>query len=106
MNFLELIDAHATATAEARTAQNLSDIEHWVRETFTLRAEIERRINLAGADHHLAIWCHLEGGERSRDRQRNLLNIAEDDRKAGRTVERAVQYIEQSIVDEWKAKQP
>ena len=44
MTLLELIDAHATAIAEAHTAENLGDIEHWEREAFKLRAEVERRL--------------------------------------------------------------
>jgi hypothetical protein len=74
--FLELIDAYATATAEARTAQNLGDIEHREREVFTSRTEIERRLNLAGADHFLAWRHHLDNDEWSRKRQAKMVRRA------------------------------
>lgn len=103
MNFLELIDAHAELCAQG-DAGDFSSARRERRQE--LRAEIERRLNLAGADHHLAIWRHLNGGEQSRARQRNLLDVAARERRAGIPVERAVQYIEQSIMDEWKAQHP
>jgi hypothetical protein len=109
MNFLELIDAYANLREQAGQAWEVPGVppaEEIETEAQKLRAEIERRLNLAGADHHLAIWRHLNGGEQSRARQRNLLDVAARERRAGIPVERAVQYIEQSIVDEWKAQHP
>jgi hypothetical protein len=118
MNFLELLDAYVLAERRYCLTENQRgpgngpygpnhpDSIEAAGEAVALRAEIERRLNLAGADHHLAIWRHLNGGEQSRARQRNLLDVAARERRAGIPVERAVQYIEQSIVDEWKAQHP
>jgi len=84
VTLLELIDAHATAIAEAHTAENLGDIEHWEREAFKLRAEVERRLKLADMDHTIMWRVHLDDTERSQQRQRAIIvQGAADGRHSG-----------------------
>jgi hypothetical protein len=92
VNLLELIDAYALANANARTAENLGDSLQAEHETQELRAEIERRLALAEADHPIMWRSHLDNSDSSQRRQRSLIEVAEKDRARGWTPSHAVKH--------------